>query len=894
MSRQRVGRIAMIAAMLIVVSSLGAGAAAKTAAVPVSPSVKPSPQCTSTHRVLANDSWTRLAARFRVPQARLLRLNSASLTTPLFIGDTVCLATRATNSSNSSGGGAAGSNTTTTVAPTSSTTTTTTTTTTTVASTPTAPTVTVTEPVACRPIQVSWRGASPDTGLYALQWVRVSAAGTYDFREYTMWNVRGTSTAMPNWLAHGATYALRIYAMRADWDGLTHSNQNVTPHSAIVTFTLPSCNQPAITTTTTTTVAPTPCAQGGTCVVGDIGPGGGTVFYVHPGGGTFDCGPALSSTCRYLEFAPTSGTNAWTDSSYSWSGNLSDAVGATARDTDIGTGYRNTEAIVNQSGGGSHPARAGTVSRGYRGPNNLTDWYLPSQAELNELCKYARSTGQAAGAATVCAGGSDAAARGFTEARYWSSSEGGSDTTWNQDFTDGDRSNGDKSFSRRVRPIRAFGGTTTSCASGGDCAVGDTGPGGGIVFYVHPSGSTFACGSALTSTCRYLEAAPNGWGASTTVDNACDTPGTASIDPSCDWSDIDSTQIGATAQRTAVGTGYANTLAMVGQSATAGFAGTAAWNYSNNSVTDWYLPSQAELNELCKYARSQATGDSSITCNSTGTLRTGFSATLGYWSSTEVDATTARRQRIFSDGSQPTGGKPNDYQVRPVRAFGGATACADGGTCVVGDTGPGGGIVFYVAGANFTSTGSDCGTACRYLEAAPTDQSTGVVWATTAAACYPTGSDSGTSDCQLNSIYSNSSDQPASRTAATGIGAGMANTNQIYARLTTAGSVLTSAYAAGIAWAYTNNGRSDWHLPSKDELNELCKYAKNTGQAAGGATLCSGGADAAVRGFTATNYWSSSEDSAVNAWQHSLFDGSRGANAKFHTTNYVRVVRAFG
>ena len=116
MSRQRVGRIAMIAAMLIVVSSLGAGAAAKTAAVPASPSVKPSPQCTSKHRVLANDSWTRLAARFRVPQARLLRLNSASLTTPLFIGDTVCLAVRSTSSS---GGGAAGSSatTTTTVAP---------------------------------------------------------------------------------------------------------------------------------------------------------------------------------------------------------------------------------------------------------------------------------------------------------------------------------------------------------------------------------------------------------------------------------------------------------------------------------------------------------------------------------------------------------------------------------------------------------------------------------------------------------------------------------------------------------------------------------------------------------------------------------------------------------
>jgi len=669
--------------------------------------------------------------------------------------------------------------------------------------------------------------------------------GTYDFREYTMWNVRGTSTAMPNWLAHGATYALRIYAMRADWDGLTHSNQNVTPHSAIVTFTIPSCNQPA--TTTTTTVAPTPCAQGGTCVVGDIGPGGGTVFYVHPGGGTFDCGPALSSTCRYLEFAPTSGTNAWTDSSYSWSGNLSDAVGATARDTDIGTGYRNTEAIVNQSGGGSHPARAGTVSRGYRGPNNLTDWYLPSQAELNELCKYARSTGQAAGAATVCAGGSDAAARGFTEARYWSSSEGGSDTTWNQDFTDGDRSNGDKSFSRRVRPIRAFGGTTTSCASGGDCAVGDTGPGGGIVFYVHPSGSTFACGSALTSTCRYLEAAPNGWGALTSEDDACDTPGTSSLDPSCDWSGVTATQIGATAQRTAIGTGLSNTIAAVTQSGggdTAGRAVTSTWNFSNNGRNDWFLPSMDELNELCKYARSQATGDSSITCNSTGTLRTGFSATLGYWSSTEVDATTARRQRIFSDGSQPTGGKPNDYQVRPVRAFGGATACADGGTCVVGDTGPGGGIVFYVhsdADNLFTSTGSDCGSSCKYLEAATADQSTSITW------CSDTTTLIGT---------------------ATAIGEGMANT--------TTAAITCSTGAIRTAADYSNGGKSDWHLPSLDELNQL--YDQR----------------ATVGGLASNTYWSSSEFDVSRTWRRAFNDGSP-AGGGFKTGSLrVRVVRAFG
>jgi hypothetical protein len=55
-----------------------------------------------------------------------------------------------------------------------------------------------------------------------------------------------------------------------------------------------------------------------------------------------------------------------------------------------------------------------------------------------------------------------------------------------------------------------------------------------------------------------------------------------------------------------------------------------------------------------------------------------------------------------------------------------AATCANGGACIVGNTGPGGGKVFYVASSNFTSTGSNCGTACKYLEAAPSDHSSRV------------------------------------------------------------------------------------------------------------------------------------------------------------------------
>jgi len=185
-------------------------------------------------------------------------------------------------------------------------------------------------------------------------------------------------------------------------------------------------------------------------------------------------------------------------------------------------------------------------------------------------------------------------------------------------------------------------------------------------------------------------------------------------------------------------------------------------------------------------------------------------------------------------------------------------SCAQGGACAVGDTGPGGGIVFYVAGANFTSTGSDCGTSCRYLEAATSDLAT-ADWC----------SDVTTS---LN-------------VTATGIGSGMSNT-------TSADTTCTSG-AIQLAADYTNNGKSDWHLPSKDELNELCKYARNTGQAAGGATRCSGGSDASLRGFATGHYRSSSEFDARNALGQGFTTGGQSQWLKNFGAN-ARSVRAFG
>ncbi len=50
--------------------------------------------CTQYHSAKPNDSWTRLAARFRTPLPELLSLNNATTRTALFVGDRVCISTQ--------------------------------------------------------------------------------------------------------------------------------------------------------------------------------------------------------------------------------------------------------------------------------------------------------------------------------------------------------------------------------------------------------------------------------------------------------------------------------------------------------------------------------------------------------------------------------------------------------------------------------------------------------------------------------------------------------------------------------------------------------------------------------------------------------------------------------
>lgn len=215
-----------------------------------------------------------------------------------------------------------------------------------------------------------------------------------------------------------------------------------------------------------------------------------------------------------------------------------------------------------------------------------------------------------------------------------------------------------------------------SCANGfGVCALGETGPGGGIVFYVEAAAGTFACGATLASTCKYLEVAPNTW-----------SGGVA--DPTIIWQAAPSSGAipapGSAGQ--AIGSGYRNSatvVAWLGNDST--HANGAARLYTANGLTDWYLPARDELNQLCVYFSNVATvtdntaetWSGSGRCNgnaATGRAGIGGFVAAEYHSSSDLAATVANSFRQ----NFATGGIPyiRDVQrngvlrVRPIRAFG--------------------------------------------------------------------------------------------------------------------------------------------------------------------------------------------------------------------------------
>lgn len=169
------------------------------------------------------------------------------------------------------------------------------------------------------------------------------------------------------------------------------------------------------------------------------------------------------------------------------------------------------------------------------------------------------------------------------------------------------------------------------------CAIGDTGPGGGIVFY--DAGSRRAWG-------RYLEAAPPGWFG-------------GSQDPMRAWCPKSAPGFEEYVRtKTTIGSGKANTTRIITACGRKTAAGLAA-SYRGGGKADWFLPSRDELTAL--HAQADLVG--------------GFTDEFSVWSSSQERAkdmdtrSSAWAQSFIPSGGRGSAGKQADGWVRPIRAF---------------------------------------------------------------------------------------------------------------------------------------------------------------------------------------------------------------------------------
>ena len=183
------------------------------------------------------------------------------------------------------------------------------------------------------------------------------------------------------------------------------------------------------------------------CRVGDIGPGGGIVFY--------DAGKT-ESWGRYLEIAPQSCEGVrlpWRPASKTNRVYETSGFAVTRLKTKfIGMGRLNTQEIVAAFGANSYAAKfADDLVCGGK-----DDWFLPSKNELDTAFNRL---------AQNRVGGNDTPVGGFNKGYYWTSTDYNNTTAWTQYFMDGQQFDrvqtldGNKTPPTpfRVRAVRAFG-----------------------------------------------------------------------------------------------------------------------------------------------------------------------------------------------------------------------------------------------------------------------------------------------------------------------------------------------------------------------------------------------------------------------------------------------------
>jgi hypothetical protein len=185
------------------------------------------------------------------------------------------------------------------------------------------------------------------------------------------------------------------------------------------------------------------------------------------------------------------------------------------------------------------------------------------------------------------------------------------------------------------------GNVGSSCAQGGPCAVGDTGPGGGKVFYVAASQQSWG---------RYLEAAPANWSGG--ADNqASNISKWCEATPSIDGTTLSGFYNGFSY-------GYINTYDSRLNVCTGG-AIYKARTYRGGGYTNWYLPNNTELAIMADPAIRTMIGLVN-------------DATLwGYWGSYQAGDTGYIGSLVTANWAigATTKSEASKNMTRPIRAF---------------------------------------------------------------------------------------------------------------------------------------------------------------------------------------------------------------------------------
>jgi hypothetical protein len=205
------------------------------------------------------------------------------------------------------------------------------------------------------------------------------------------------------------------------------------------------------------------------------------------------------------------------------------------------------------------------------------------------------------------------------------------------------------------RPIRAFSPAT--CREGGLCRLGDTGPGGGKIYFV---------GDFLNSQTgkmnHYLELAPAGWSG-------------PAADPLAAWGCSNT----STAVADGLGEGEKNTMTIIAGCSNSTIAAARARAYRGGAKSDWYLPSYRELQQLCLWATGQpATKPDCATYSPQLTAKPkvvetdiGWSGQV-YWTSSQHPTYSQNGLILCMSNQNPTSAYKTDgkyWVVRPIRSF---------------------------------------------------------------------------------------------------------------------------------------------------------------------------------------------------------------------------------